>query len=120
MRIGYLEIVTADVDAVCASYAAATGVQFCDGVAALGNARTAPATDGGLIGVRASMHETEKPVIRPYWLVDEVDAAVLAAEKAGGEIIHPAMTLPGQGRFAIYRQGENEHGLWQHINDADV
>jgi len=41
MRIHYLEIVTRDVDAVCAAYAAANRVQFGEPDAGLGQARTA-------------------------------------------------------------------------------
>src|SRR6185369_13333278 len=74
MRIYYLEFVTKEVDAVCATYAAANGVQFGKPDAALGNARTAALPGGGLLGVRAPMHETEAPVVRPYWLVDDIEA----------------------------------------------
>ena len=41
MRIHYLEIVTKEVDAICAMYAAAHGVQFGKPDVGLGNARTA-------------------------------------------------------------------------------
>ena len=75
MRIQYLEIVTPDVDAVCATYARLCGVTFGEPEAALGNARTASLPDGGKIGVRAPMHEAEEPVVRPYLLVDDVEAA---------------------------------------------
>lgn len=44
MRIYYLEIVTKEVNAVCAAYAAANGVQFGEPDAGLGNARTAAIT----------------------------------------------------------------------------
>ena len=72
-----------------------------------------PAPGGGLVGVRAPMRETEEPVVRPYWLVDDIEAAVAAAVKAGGEIAHPPMEIPGHGTFAIYIQGGIHHGLWQ-------
>ena len=113
MQIYYLEIVTKEVDAVCASYAAANGVQFGKPDAGLGNARTAPMPGGGLIGVRAPMRETEEPVVRPYWLVDDIEAAVAAAVKAGGVIAHPPMKIPGHGTFAIWLQGGIDHGFWQ-------
>ena len=86
MRIHYLEIVTKEVDAVCAAYAAATGVQFGSSDAGLGNARTTALPGGGLVGVRAPMHESEEPVVRPYWLVDDLEAALAAAVEAGDEI----------------------------------
>lgn len=113
MRIRYLEIVTRDVDAVCAAYAAAHAVQFSKPDAGLGNARTAPMQGGGLVGVRAPLHVSEEPVVRPYWLVDDIEAAVAAAVKAGAVVAHPPLLIPGHGTFAIYIQGGVHHGLWQ-------
>jgi predicted enzyme related to lactoylglutathione lyase len=113
MQIHYLEIVTTDVDSVCAAYAAVHGVNFGPPVAELGNARTAALPDGELVGVRAPMHETEEPVVRPYWLVDDIEAAVTAAVDAGAEVAHPPLEIPGHGTFAIYIQGGIHHGLWQ-------
>lgn len=113
MQVYYLEIVTGEVDAVCAAYAAAHGVRFGEPDAGLGNARTAGMPGGGLVGVRAPLREDEEPVVRPYWLVDDIEAAVAAVEKAGGFIAHPPMEIPGHGAFAIYFQGGVEHGLWQ-------
>jgi predicted enzyme related to lactoylglutathione lyase len=113
MQVYYLEIVTKEVDAVCAAYAAANGVQFGQPDAGLGNARTAPMPGGGLMGVRAPLRETEAPVVRPYWLVDDIEAAVAAAAKAGAVIAHPPMKIPGLGTFAICTQGGVDHGFWQ-------
>lgn len=113
MQIQYLEIVTPDVDAVCANYAQLHGVSFSEPEAGLGNARTATLGNGGVIGVRAPMHEAEEPVVRTYILVDDVEAATKAAEAAGAEIAHPPMELPGHGTFAIYIQGGLHFGLWQ-------
>lgn len=113
MKIQYLEIVTKDVDAVCGAYALAHKVRFGEPDAGLGNARTATLADGSLLGVRAPLRETEGPVVRPYWLVDDIDAAVAAVVEAGGEVAHPPMEIPGHGSFAIYIQGGNDHGLWQ-------
>jgi predicted enzyme related to lactoylglutathione lyase len=113
MQIHHLEIVTKEVDAVCAAYAAANAVQFGEPDAGLGNARTAALPGGGLVGVRAPLRETEEPVVRPYWLVNNIAAAVAAAVEAGGEIAHPPMQIPGHGTFAIYIQGGVDHGFWQ-------
>ena len=113
MQVHYLEIVTKDVDAVCAAYAAAHGVTFGEPDAGLGFARTAALPGGGLVGVRAPLREDETPVVRPYWLVDDIEAAVAKVEAAGGMIAHPPLEIPGHGMFAIYFQGGNEHGLWQ-------
>lgn len=113
MQIDYLEIVTPDVDAVCATYAQLHGVDFSEPVAGLGNARTAALPDGGVLGVRAPMHESEEPIVRPYLRVDDLEAAVEAAAQSGAEIAHPPMELPGHGSFAIYIQGGVHHGLWK-------
>ena len=109
----YLEIVTQDVDAVCAAYASAHNVRFGEPDAGLGNARTAPLADGGLVGVPAPLRETEEPVVRPYWLVDDIVAALAAVIQAGGAVAVPPMDIPGHGTCAIYLQGGNDHGLWQ-------
>lgn len=114
MKIHYLEIVTPDVDVICSTYERLYGVTFGEPEAGLGNARTAPLLDGGKIGVRSPIHETEEPVVRPYMLVDDIEAAVKSAVTSGGEIAHPPMELPGHGTFAIFTQGGIHHGLWQH------
>lgn len=98
---------------MCAAYATLHGVSFSDPEAGLGGARTADLAGGGRIGVRAPMHDSEEPVVRPYLLVDDVEASTKAAEAAGAEIAHPPMEIPGQGKFAIYIQGGVHHGLWQ-------
>ena len=113
MQVQYLEIVTPDVDAVCATYEKLHGVSFGAPEAGLGNARTATLHNGGMIGVRAPMHETETPVVRPYLLVDDIKSAVEAVVSAGGQIAHPPLELPGYGTFAIYIQGGIHHGLWE-------
>jgi len=113
MQIHYLEIVTEDVDAVCATYAAANGVKFGEPDGGLGHARTASLPGGGLVGVRAPMHETEEPVVRPYWLVDDIAAAFAAAVDAGAQVAHPPMEIPDRGTFAIFIQGGVHHGLWK-------
>src|SRR5690606_18147399 len=102
MQIQYLEIVTKDVDAVCAAYAGMNSMQFGKPDAGLGNARTAALPGGGLVGVRAPLRETEEPVVRPYWLVEDIEAAVAAVVEAGGQVAVPPMEIPGHGTCAIY------------------
>jgi uncharacterized protein len=75
--------------------------------------RSAPLPVGGLVGVRAPMSEVEQPVVWPYWLVDDIEAAVAAAVAAGGVVAHSPMEIPGHGTFAIYIHGGVHHGLWQ-------
>ena len=113
MKIHYLEIVAADVDAVCASYAAVHGVQFSSPDALLGNARTATLADRMTIGVRGKMSDEEQPIVRPYWLVEDIEAALEAARSSGAEVVHPPLEIPGKGTFAIYIQGATHQGLWQ-------
>lgn len=113
VQVEYLEIVTRDVEKTCELLASVHGVRFGEPVPEFGNARTAQLAGGGRIGVRAPMRETESPVVRPYLLVDDIEAAVQAAADAGAEIAMPAMEIPGQGRFAIYLLGGIDHGLWQ-------
>ena len=113
MKVHYLEIVSPDVDAVCRAYEAAHGVVFGAPDAALGDARTATLPDGSMVGVRGPMRESEEPVVRPYWLVDDIEAALDAAVAQGVEVAHPPLEIPGKGTFAIYLQGSVQHGLWQ-------
>ncbi len=113
MLIQYLEVVTPDVEATCNALAQLHGIAFGEAVPGLGNARTAALQSGGMIGVRAPMAAHENPVVRPYVLVDDIEAAVTAAQSAGAQIALPAMEIPGHGMFAIYILGGIEHGLWQ-------
>ena len=76
MRVHYLEIVTQDVDATCKLYAGVHGVSFGDADQSLGGARTAELADGGMLGIRAPMHDGEKSVTRAYMLVKDIEAAV--------------------------------------------
>lgn len=113
MQVYYLEIVTKDVDAMCAAYSAVGGVSFGQPDAGLGGARTAPMPGGGMVGVRAPLRETEAPIVRPYWLVKDIQAAVAAAQKAGGQLAVEPTEIPGHGTFAIYVHGGVDHGLWE-------
>lgn len=113
MKLHYLEIVTPDVDRVCATTAAAQGLDFGPPVAALGNARTAPLAGGGRVGVRAPLRADEQPVVRPYYRVDDIQAALAAVQAAGGVVALPAMEISGQGTIAITQQGGVDLGLWQ-------
>ena len=113
MQIHYLEIVTPDADAVCETYAHVHGVQFGESDQNLGGARTARLANGGMLGVRAPLRDTENPVVRPYLLVDDIQASVDAAAKAGAEVAVPPMEIPGHGTFAIVIQGGIDSGYWQ-------
>ena len=113
MKIHYLEIVASDIDAVCRSYESAHKVSFTQANNSLGGARTCTLPDGSIVGVRGPLSDTEVPVIRPYWLVDEIEVAVKAIEEQGAEILHPPLEIPGKGTFAIYSIGSIQQGFWQ-------
>ena len=113
MKIQYLEIVTTEVDAACALYSQMHGVTFGDTDENLGGARTTRLANGGMLGVRAPMHDGERPVVRPYILVADIEAAVAAAAKSGAEIAVPPMKIPSHGTCAIVFQSGTEFGLWQ-------
>lgn len=113
MSLHFLEIVTPEVDAVCAAYSASLGLDFSEPVPEFGMSRTAPLPSGGLLSVRAPMHEQEEPVTRPYFLVEDIEAAVAAVVEAGGQVAVPPTEIPGRGQFALYFLGDTQHGLWQ-------
>jgi predicted enzyme related to lactoylglutathione lyase len=113
MKLHYLEIVSPQVEAICLAYQAAAGLQFEPPDELLGGARTARLPDGSLIGIRGPLHASEEPVVRPYWLVADIQAALDAATNAGAEVAHPPLEISGKGTFAIYMQGGVHHGLWQ-------
>ena len=113
MFVHFLEIVTHEVDATCAALEELHGVAFSAPVAAFGNGRTAKLENGGRMSVRAPMHSAEEPAVRPYILVDDVEAAAQVATAAGGQLAVPPMEIPGEGRFALYFQGDNQFGLWE-------
>jgi len=113
VKVHYLETVSHDVEAVCKSYELANSVSFNGPDELLGGARTCALVDGSIVGVREPLRDTEGPVVRPYWLVDDIDKAVAKIEAEGAQIAVPPMEIPGKGKFAIYILGSNEHGLWQ-------
>lgn len=113
MKIHYLEIVTTHVAQACALYSQVHGVTFGDAVQELGGARTANLASGGTLGIRAPLRDTEKPVVRPYLLVKDINASVAAAAKAGAEIAMTPTEIAGRGQFALVIHGGIESGLWQ-------
>ena len=113
MKVQYIEIVTHDVDAVCAVYSEIHCVTFSKPDQNVGGVRTAVLEEGLTLGVRAPMHSSENPVVRPYILVEDIEEAVGNAEIAGAQTIVPPMPIPGKGRCAIVSVGGIELGLWQ-------
>ena len=114
MKIQYLEIVTTEVDGMCRQYSAIYDISFSEPNDNFGGARHAKLDGGGLLGIRGPRRDTETPVVRPYVLVDDIEAAVESAKKAGAEIAMPPMEIPEHGMFAIVIHGGIDCGFWQH------
>ena len=114
ITIQYLEIVSTDVDAVCATLSAIHSVSFGEPEPDFGNARIAVLGDGGRLGVRAPLSDNEAAgTVRPYLRVDDIDAAIAAAQASGAQFAMLATEIPGHGKFAIYFQGGVQFGLWE-------
>lgn len=113
VQVHYLEIVTKDIDQICASYSQSLDVSFSEPVAELGGARIAKLSHGGLLGIRSPMHDTEEPTTRPYYLVADIEKAVSEAEKSGAFVAVPPMKISGYGRCAIVMFGQIQSGFWQ-------
>lgn len=113
MAVKYLEIVTNEVDSACALYERLHGVSFGPRDASLGRARVAQTSDGTLIGIRAPLAEHERPTVRAYLAVEDIHAAVKAAEDVGAVIAYPPTEQGEHGFFAIVIKDDVEHGLWQ-------
>ena len=113
MTIHYLEIVTNNVEDLCAAYEHVHALSFGPEDADLGQARVAVRSDGSLVGIRRPLAEHEHPIMRTYLEVVDIRKAVAEAEKAGAVIAYPPTRQGERGTFAIFIQGDVEHGLWQ-------
>ena len=111
--IYYTEIVTSDVTATCALYAKTHGWQFQPMEPALGNARVAVLPDGSRWGVRAPLRADERPIVRTYIRVQNIEHAARTVEEGGALVALPPMEIPGHGTIAIYIHGGIEQGLWE-------
>lgn len=111
--IHYLEIVTTEVDSTCEAYAVSCNVKFGPPDPLLGGARVCFMADGSQTGVRPPLRDTEAPIIRAYWLVRNVEAALAVAQARGAEVALPPTHIPTKGTCGIYILGGVEHGVWQ-------
>jgi len=109
----YMEIVTPDVESACHLYGKAYGWRFEAMGPELGNSFVATLPGDVLCGIRAPMHEQEKPIVRTYLRVADIVTAVQEAEQLGAQIILDSMEIPEHGTIAIYLHGGIEQGLWQ-------
>jgi hypothetical protein len=113
MAIHYLEIVSNDVDSLTGLYQRMHGLSFGPPDPDLGQARVATQADGALVGIRKPLAAHEQPIMRTYFVVEDIQQAVKKAEESGATIAYPPTRQGNQGTFAILVQGNVEHGLWQ-------
>lgn len=111
--VHYLEIVTSDIKSMCDLYTNSFGWEFQPEILELGNARVAELEGGSLCGICAPMHPTEKPTMRMYLRVSDVEYSVKEVIKQGAEILLDRMEIPGYDIIAIYKIGGIEKGLWE-------
>lgn len=112
-EIHYLEIVTPDAQSARDFYSQAHGWRFEDMAPELGNAFVASLPNGSLCGIRAPMHDQEKPTVRIYVRVSDIESSVEMAVKLGAAVALGPTEIPGRGMIAIYLHGGIEHGIWQ-------
>lgn len=113
MKAHYVEIVSKHVDQQCKALEHVHGLSFGPEVEDLGKAKVAESQSGTLIGVRAPLAEHELPIVRVYFAVDDIIAAVEAAEKVGAVIAYPPTKQGETGTWAIYILEGIQYGLWQ-------
>ena len=114
MTVGYLEIVTTDVESACSLHERVHGLSFGPKDETLGGARAAKKPDGTLVGIRQPLAAHERPpIVRAYLAVEDIRGAVKAAEEQGATIAYPPTEQGTHGWFAIVIQDDVEHGLWQ-------
>ncbi len=111
--IHYLEIVTQDAEAARDFYSQAYGWRFNDMAPELGNAFVASLPGGSLCGIRAPMHDQEKPTVRTYIRVTDINSSIQRAAELGATVALEPVDIAGRGEIAIYLHGGIEQGLWQ-------
>jgi predicted enzyme related to lactoylglutathione lyase len=52
-------------------------------------------------------------VVRPYWLVNDINKALDQVVQQGAVVAMPRMEIPGKGFFAIYILGGTDQGFWE-------
>ncbi len=112
-EIHYLEIVTPDAQSARDLYSQAYGWRFEDMAPELGNAFAASLHNGSLCGIRALMHTQEKPTVRTYIRVADIQYSLQRAVELGATVALEPTEISGRGIIAIYRYGGIEQGIWQ-------
>ena len=113
MQAHYVEIVAKSVDRQCKALEQVHGLSFGPEDQDLGRAKVAKTANGVMIGVRAPLAEHEQPIVRIYYVVDDITNAVKAAESAGAVIAYPPTKQGETGTWAIYILDGIQYGLWQ-------
>lgn len=111
--VHYLEIVTEDAEAVTALYERLHGLSFGAPDADLGQARVATRADGALVGIRKPLAAHERPIVRTYLAVDDIQLAARRAAEQGATVAYGPALQGKRGTFAIVIHGGVQHGLWQ-------
>lgn len=113
MGVKYFEVVTPELDAACAAWSKVHGVDFGEPVGAMGQARMATMPDGAWVGIRKPLADHESTTTRAYHEVEDIAAAMKAAESAGATLAYGPMEQGDYGTFAIYILDDVQYGLWQ-------
>jgi len=66
-----------------------------------------------MCGIRAPMSDQEKPIVRTYLRVSNIEEGIKGAIDLGATVGLEPMELPGRGTVAIYFLGGIEQGIWQ-------
>lgn len=111
--VHYVEHVTGDVAATRRLLEETHGWRFEAMGEELGGSLVATLPNGTRCGVRASMHEMEKPITRAYVRVRDIDAHVERAQALGAVVGLEPTQLGPHGKISIYFVGGVEHGAWQ-------
>ncbi|AEJ60836.1 hypothetical protein Spith_0556 [Spirochaeta thermophila DSM 6578] len=113
MHVHYVEIVSTSVDAQCSFLKQVYGLSCDTMVEDLGNARVATMPNGVLVGVRSPLGDHEQPIVRTYFEVSDIMAAMRRAEAAGALIAYPPTKQGETGTWAICILDGIQYGLWQ-------
>lgn len=109
-RINYVELPVGDLAAAGAFYAAAFGWT----ITAFGP--TYAATTGGDTDLGLQADPTEaRPAPLPVVEVDDLEAALMRVEAAGGVVIIPVFGFPGGRRFHFHDPAGNELAVVQAV-----
>ncbi len=112
-EIHYLEIVTPNAEVARDFYSQAYGWNFEGMAPELGNAFVASLPNGSLCGIRAPMHDQEKPTVRTYVRVADINFSIQRAAELGAAVALEPTEISGRGMIAIYGYDGIEQGIWQ-------